>query len=92
MVPHNAFMPQELQISSRLSGAEQQRQLKAKVLSYMEANLDRLGGRIVLYHDSDPVLYDPNGEWTYDQQTVAQTNGAMQTETTLDRPLGAPLS
>ena len=92
MVPHNAFMSQDLQISSRLSDAEQQRQLKAKVLSYMEANLDRLNGRIVLYHDSDPVLYDPNGEWTYDQQTTIETTARCRRRRRSADPLAQPLS
>ena len=56
----------------------------------METNLDRLEGQIVLYHDSDPVLYDEDGQWTFDEQrTIQQTDGKMQTKTTLDRPLGA---
>ena len=66
MVPHNAFMQQDLQISSRLSDTEQKTQLKEKVLTFMENNLDHLGGKLVLYHDSDPVLYNPDGKRTYD--------------------------
>ena len=90
MVPHNAFMYEELALSANLNEAERKEQLKSKVLAFMESNLDRINGRIVLYHDSDPVLYDENGQWTFDEQkTVQQSNGEMQTETTLDRPLGA---
>ena len=90
MVPHNAFMYEQLVLSANLNEAERKEQLKSKVLAFMESNLDRINGRIVLYHDSDPVLYDENGQWTFDEQkTVQQSNGEMQTETTLDRPLGA---
>ena len=56
----------------------------------MQQNLDTLDGKIILYHDSDPVLYDEEGTWTFDEQnTIEQTDGTMRTETTLDRPLGA---
>ena len=49
----------------------------------------KLGGRIVFYHDSDPVLYDETGQWTFDEQTTIQEdNGEMRTNTVLDRPLG----
>ena len=34
----------------------------------MEQNLDILDGEIVLYHDSDPVLYGEEGTWTFDEQ------------------------
>ena len=88
-VPHNAFMEQDLKISSRLPEAERNTKLKDRVLAFMEANLDKLNGKIVLYHDSDPVLYDEDGQWTFDEQTTAEVDGKMQTETTLDRPLGA---
>ena len=90
MVPHNAFMQQELEIRAALTEPNRQSQLKDRVLSYMETFLDRLDGQIVLYHDSDPVLYDEDGQWTFDEQrTVQQTDGKMKTEATLDRPLGA---
>ena len=90
MVPHNAFMKQELELSAALSESDRRTQLKTTVLTYMETNLERLEGKIVLYHDSDPVLYDEDGQWTFDEQrTVQQTDGKMQTKTTLDRPLGA---
>ena len=88
-VPHNAFMAQELHISSRLPEAERKTRLKDKVLAFMETNLDKLNDKIVLYHDSDPVLYDEDGQWTFDEQTTVQADGKMKTETTLDRPLGA---
>ena len=56
----------------------------------MESDLDKLYGKIVLYHDSDPVLYDEDGQWTFDMQTkIQQPDGNMRTETALDRPLGA---
>ena len=90
MVPHNAFMQQELEISAVVSESDRQMQLKTTVLTYMETNMARLEGQIVLYHDSDPVMYDEDGQWTFDEQrAVQQTNGELQTETTLDRPLGA---
>ena len=55
----------------------------------MENSLDRLDGRIVLYHDSDPALYDETGGWTFDQQTTIQEDsGEMRANTVLDRPLG----
>ena len=60
MVPHNAFMEPELSVSSRLSEAQQRSALKTKVLAAMES-LDRIGDQIVLYNDSDPVIYDPDG-------------------------------
>ena len=68
MVPHNAFMYEQLVLSANLNEAERKEQLKSKVLAFMESNLDRINGRIVLYHDSDPVLYDENGQWTFDEQ------------------------
>ena len=50
----------------------------------------KIGDQIVLYNDSDPVVYDPDGAWTFDAQTtVQQADGTMKTETQLDRPLGA---
>ena len=69
--------------------AERNTQLKDKVLAFMEANLDTLNGKTVLYHDSDPVLYDEDGQWTFDEHTTAQVDGKMQTDTTINRPLGA---
>ena len=43
----------------------------------------------MLYHDSDPVLYDETGQWTFDEQTTIQgDSGEMRTNTVLDRPLG----
>ena len=70
MVPHNAFMNEELHVNAHASEAE----LKARVLNFMEQNLDKLHGRIVLYHDSDPVLYDEGGAWTFDVQTTIKRN------------------
>ena len=90
MVPHNAFMPEELMISANLPQGQRNEQLKGKVWAFMQNNLDRIDGEIVLHHDSDPVLYDKDGQWTFDEQkTVQQPDGEMRTETTLDRPLGA---
>ena len=90
MVPHNAFMSEELMISANLPQGQRNEQLKGKVWAFMQNNLDRIDGEIVLYHDSDPVLYDKDGQWTFDEQkTVQQPDGEMRTETTLDRPLGA---
>ena len=69
--------------------AERRAEINAKVLQYMEDSLDNLGDRIVLYHDSDPVLYDETGQWTFDEQTTIQEDsGEMRTNTILDRPLG----
>ena len=77
-------------ISANLPENERQEQLKSKVLAFMDHILGKLNDRIVLYHDSDPVLYDEDGQWTFDEQkTVQQPDGEMRTETTLDRPLGA---
>ena len=56
MVPHNAFMFEELTVSQNFSEAERRNQLKSKVLSFMQQNLDTLDGKIILYHDSDPVF------------------------------------
>ena len=89
MVPHNAFMTGDLTVSQNLSRGERESQLKAKVMTFMENNLDKLRGEIVLYHDSDPVIYDPDRPWTYDEQTTVQQGGEMVTQTTLDRTLGA---
>ena len=69
MVPHNAFMFAELTVSQNFSEAERRNQLKSKVLRFMQQNLDTLDGKIILYHDSDPVLYDEEGTWTVDEQT-----------------------
>ena len=68
MVPHNAFMFEELTVSANYSETERRHQPKSKVLSFMEQNLDTLDGTLVLYHDSDPVLYDEEGTWTVDEQ------------------------
>ena len=90
MVPHNAFMYEQLVMSAILREVRREQQLKSKVLAFMESSLDRINGKFVLYHDSDPVLYDEDGQWTFDEQkTVQQSDGEMRTETTLDRPLGA---
>ena len=89
MVPHNAFMDQDLNTIATGTTAERRAEIKAKVLQYMEDNLDKLGDRIVLYHDNDPVLYDETGQWTFDEQTTIQEDsGEMRTNTILDRPLG----
>ena len=80
MVPHNAFMFEDLTVSQNYSETERRNQLKSKVLSFMEQKLDKLDGKIILYHDSDPVLYDEEGTWTFDEQkTIAQTDGTMKT-------------
>ena len=68
MVPHNAFMFEELTVSQNFSEAERRNQLKSKVLSFMQQNLDTVDGKIILYHDSDPVLYNEEGTWTFDEQ------------------------
>ena len=53
----------------------------------MENNLDKLGGRIVLYHDSDPVLYDETGQWTFDEHTTIQEdNGENENESRIGSP------
>ena len=89
MVPHDAFMDQDLKASANQPIAERKNQMKSKVLQYMEDNLDKLGGRIVLHHDSDPVMYDETGQWTFGEQTTVQGDtGEMRTNTVLDRPLG----
>ena len=45
-------------------------------------------GEIILYTDNDPVMFDKDGPWTYDVQTVVATeHGDMRTTTTLDRTL-----
>ena len=49
-------------------------------------------GKPILHLDSDPVIYDDAGAWSFDEQTMVQSqDGAMKTETVPDRPLGAPL-
>ena len=45
MVPHNAFMFEELTVSQKYSETERRNQLKSKVLSFMEQNLDTLDGK-----------------------------------------------
>ena len=53
-------------------------------------NIERTsGGDIILYNDSDPVIYDSSGTWAYDEQTTVIDNGEIKTQTTLDRTLGA---
>ena len=68
MVPHNAFMFEELTVSQNVSEAERRNQLQSKVLTFMQQNPDTVDGKIILYHDSDPVLYDEEGTWTFDEQ------------------------
>ena len=46
MVPHNAFMFEEVTVSQTYSETERRHQLKSKVLSFMEQNLDTLDGQI----------------------------------------------
>ena len=83
-------MFEELAVSQNYSETERRNQLKRKVLNSMEQDLDTMDGKIILYHDSDPVLYNEGGTWTLDSQTtIEQTDGTMKTETTLDIPLGA---
>ena len=48
MVPHNAFMFEELTVSQTYSETERRNQLKSKVLNFMEQNLDTLDGQITL--------------------------------------------
>ena len=48
MVPHNAFMFEELTVSQNHSETERRNQLKSKVLNFMEQNLDTLDGQITL--------------------------------------------
>ena len=84
MVPHNAFMYQYLNTSDAGTTAERRADIKAKVLQYMEDNLDKSRDRIVLYHDNDPVLYDETGQWTFGEQTTIQEDsGEMRTNTIL---------
>ena len=45
MVPHNAFMFEEVTVSANYSETERRHQLKSKVLSFMEQNLDTLDGK-----------------------------------------------
>ena len=61
-------MFEEVTVSQHYSETERRHQLKSKVLSFMEQNLDTLDGQISLYHDSDPVLYDEEGTWTFGEQ------------------------
>ena len=59
MVPHNAFMNTDLTVGQNLSKGERETQLKNKVLAALE-DLERTSdGSIILYNDSDPVIYDP---------------------------------
>ena len=52
--------------------------------------LVKIGGKPVLYEDSDPVVNDEDGEWTFDAQTAVETaSGELRTQTVLERPLGA---
>ena len=88
MVPHNAFMGY-LEVPSNVPLAEQKQKLKDKVIAHID-KLDKVDGHPVLHEDSDPVVYDEDGEWTYDDQTLVQTeSGEMMTQAILDRPLGA---
>ena len=64
-------MDQDLSVAG-LSSEERREHIKANVLRYMATSLDRLDGRIVLYHESDPVPYDEQGQWTFDEQTTVQ--------------------
>ena len=69
MVPHNAFMDQYLSVGASQPIAERNTQIKSKVLQYMEDNLDKLGGRIVFYHESDPVTKIDNVRLMSKQQS-----------------------
>ena len=62
MVPHNAFMG-DLEVPSNVPLAEQKIKLKEKVLAHID-KLDKVDGQPILYEDSDPVVYDDDGEWT----------------------------
>ena len=88
-VPHNAFMDLDIKISADLAKADRKQALKARVFDFIKT-LPTLDGIPILYSDSDPVLYNERGDWTFDEQTTVQeTNGETRTQTTLDRPLGA---
>jgi len=90
-VPHNVFMPKDLKVSTRLPRAQQEAEIKRMVSEFIRANLEAdSAGSIVLYMDSDPVYYDPDGEWRLDvQTTVEAADGTLRTRAVLDRPLGA---
>ena len=91
-VPHTAFMTDEaLTVSATMPRQQQEAALKARVLEDIENNFDRgERGTPVLYNDSDPVLYDADGQWTLDSQTVTQNEaGQVRTTKVLDRELGA---
>ena len=88
-VPHNAFMEQDVKISANLNNEDRKQALKAKVLDFIRT-LPTLQGVPILFQDSDPVLFNRDGDWTFDEQTTVQeASGEMRTQTTLDRPLGA---
>ena len=90
-VPHIAFMGDvQLKVSSEMTRDEQNAKIKAQVLDYIKNNLDRdEQGNPILYMDNNPVIYDPNGQWTLDEQTVTQTEaGQVQTTTALGREMG----
>ena len=87
-VPHNAFMG-ELNVPTNVTLAEQKRILKDRVMRQIQQLDKTADGTPILYEDSDPVIYDDDGEWTFDVQTVVETNGEMQTAAVLDRSLGA---
>ena len=91
-VPHTAFMADEpLSVSATMTRQQQEHALKQQVLEHIENNLEQdANGVPILYMDSDPVLYDPDGQWTLDSQTVVQNDaGRVRTNTVLDRELGA---
>ena len=56
----------EIRVSQNISEAERRQQLKSKVLAFMKQNADTLDGKLGLFHDSDPVLYDEDGSWTFE--------------------------
>ena len=66
-----------------------ERILKERVLHHMEQLDKTADGVPILYEDSDPVCYGEDGEWTFDAQTVVETDGEMRTTAVMDRSLGA---
>ena len=86
MVPHNAFMHEALTAPSILPLERQQAALKEKLLDFMVMQLDRdADGKIILHQDSDAVAYGEGEAWTFDAQTVVETDsGEMRTKPVLD--------
>ena len=55
-----------LNVPTKATLAEQKMFLKERVMRHIEQLDKTADGTPILYEDSDPVIYDEDGEWTFD--------------------------